>query len=113
MAQSLRTIPVRTEQIDFTDDYEGCNVTVWMNPPQYLIDDLNDPARKWEALGTLIQDSNMADADGSPIDFKSEQVWGRVLPFELAIIILNRYIEAFNARARLPKANAQPSANSS
>lgn len=111
-APQLRPLPVRTERIDFADDYEGFYVTVWMNPPQYLIDDLNSPERKWDALGTLIQDSNMADADGNPLDFKSEETWGRVLPVELAVVILNRYIDAFNTRARLPKANGTPSSGS-
>ena len=111
-APQLRPLPVRTERIDFSDDYEGFYVTVWMNPPQYLIDDINSAERKYQALGTLIRESNMADADGNPLDFTSEETWTRILPIELGVVILNRYIDAFNTRARLPKVNGTPSSSS-
>ena len=103
----LRRLPKRTVEVTLPEPYSDFKVTVWVNFPPSLRQQLfsSDIEQVAEAFGQLVISHDLCDFDGEPLPADGAALY-RAMPEELVPVI---WRAAINEVGRLPKGNGRPS----
>jgi len=98
-----RKLPIRTQVIELTDEYEGWNFTARTNPPIRAFGDVasGDFDRIVKGLAQIVRAWNFVDEAGDNMLVPSIETIGD-LPLDLVTAVANRYVEELS---KLPPAS--------
>lgn len=107
-AQPIRKMPIKTERVDLSGDYEGWWAVVRTNAPLSVMLDLqaiNGDESKLEdvvrAIPSLVVRWNFVDTEGEPIPVNLASA--RSLPLDLFKALMDAFGEKFSAAIAVPK----------
>jgi len=88
----MRKLPVKLKKIELTGEYEGWELTMRVNPPFFVFDQIQsgEVDQILDALGLITTEWNFVDENGEPMPPPSKESY-RLLPYDLVLEIVDKF----------------------